>query len=310
MKKPILYTAIFLLFTTLLFQPMNSISWNATGHRITAAIAWDNLTPNAKKNIISILKQAPQDSEITDMYDENEEMADKYFFMNVAYWPDVVRDRKKQNRYQKYHKGNWHYIGSYWKQTDEGPVKTDGLVEDENVVERIEYFRKSLADPKTSNQEKAIQIAWVLHLIGDIHNPLHNTSRVTDETPDGDLGGNSFVLGDSWPWNLHAYWDGIIDLSAPKEDDVSEFDYYMTQVSKITDEHPKDDYSEFIMNQDAAAWNEEGKYITMTEVYPQDLKQNELPSKEYQERAYELAQQAMAISGYRMAEFLNEIFDK
>lgn len=310
MKKFTLSTLSFLFLFSLVLNPINSVSWNDTGHRITAAIAWDYLTPTAKKNIISILKQAPKDSDILEMYNKNEEMAEKYFFMNVAYWPDVVRDRDKANRYQKYHKGNWHYIGSYWRQTDDGPVKADGLVEDENVVERIETFRKSLADPKTSNQEKAIQIAWVLHLIGDIHNPLHNTSRVTAETPDGDLGGNSFKLGDNWPWNLHSFWDGIIDLSAPKPDDVSEFDYYMSEVQKITMEHPKEDYIEFIKDQNAVNWNEEGKYITMTEVYPQDLKQNELPSKEYQERAYELAQQAMAISGYRMAEFLNDIFDK
>ena len=310
MKKITLFTFSFFVLTSLALNPINSVSWNDTGHRITAAIAWDYLTPTAKSNIINILKQAPGDSDLLDMYDKNEEMAEKYFFMNAAYWPDVVRDRNKQNRYQKYHKATWHYIGTYWKQTEEGPVNTDGLLEDENVAERIEYFRNSLADPSTPTDEKAIQIAWILHLIGDIHNPLHNTSRVTDETPDGDRGGNSFVLGDGYPWNLHAYWDGIIDLSAPKSDETTEFDYYMTEVNKITEEHPKDDYIEFIENQDAYDWNDEGKYITMTEVYPQDLKQNELPSKEYQERAYELAQQAMAVAGYRMAEFLNEIFDK
>ncbi|MEQ8447949.1 MAG: S1/P1 nuclease, partial [Balneola sp.] len=55
-------------------------------------------------------------------------------------------------------------------------------------------------------------------------------------------------------------------------------------------------------------WNKEGKEITMKNLYPQELKQNEQPSQEYKEMAYKIAQKRMALSGYRMAEFLNDIF--
>ncbi|MEP1150790.1 MAG: S1/P1 nuclease [Balneola sp.] len=310
MKKILASTIIFTFLFSLTINPTAGISWNSTGHRVIAAIAWDNLTPAARTQIMSILKAAPEDSDLKDLYDADSENADKYYFMNASYWPDIVRDRDEEARYEKYHKGTWHYIGSYWKQTEDGPVTTDGFVDEEHIVERIELFRKTLNDPSVSKAEKAVQIAWILHLIGDIHNPLHNTSRVTDETPDGDLGGNAFRLGDTWPSNLHAYWDGIIDFSDPKPENTSEFDYYMEQVNKITEEHPLDDYTEFITNQDVSEWNEEGKYITMHNVYPADLKQNELPSEEYQNKAYELAQQGMAVAGYRMATFLNEIFGR
>lgn len=310
MKKFLASTFIFTFLFSLAINPTAGISWNSTGHRVIAAIAWDNLTPTAKSQIMSILKAAPEDSDLKNFYDKESENADKYYFMNAAYWPDIVRDRDEEARYKKYHKGPWHYIGSYWKQTDEGPVSADGFVDDENIVERITLFRETLNDPSISDADKAIQIAWILHLVGDIHNPLHNTSRVTDETPDGDLGGNAFKLGDTWPNNLHAYWDGIIDFSDPKPENKSEFDYYLEQASKITEEHPQDDYTEFITNQDIAEWNEEGKYITMNNVYPPELKQNELPSEEYQKRAYELAQQGMAVAGYRMAELLNELFGR
>src|SRR5690554_3487577 len=200
---------------SIFINPIGLNAWNETGHKITATIAWQHLTPHAKNQIIDILNTAPNDSEISDLFNEKAPNNMEQYFMNTAYWPDMVRDRRKPERNKKYHKGHWHYIGSYWKQTDEGPVETIGLVDDENVAERISYFRETLNSHETPNQEKAIQIAWVAHLIGDIHMPLHNASRMTANTPDGDLGGNAFKLGNVWPKNLHSFWDGIIDVENP-----------------------------------------------------------------------------------------------
>ncbi len=310
MKKIIASTLLFSLLCSVVVNPVTVYAWNSTGHRVIAAIAWENLTPSAKENIINILKQAPEDSDLLDLYDEGEMNAEKYFFMNASYWPDIVRDRDEEVRYEKYHKGNWHYIGSYWKQTEDGPVKTEGQVDDEHIVERISHFRETLADPQVSDEEKAIQIAWVLHLVGDIHMPLHNTSRVTDDTPDGDRGGNSFRLGDSWPWNLHAYWDGIIDVASPKPEEMDDFEYYIKHADMIAEMHPESEYTGKIEIQNSIKWNNEGREITMKNLYPEDLKQNQQPSEEYEEMALNIAQKQMALSGYRMAEFLNEIFGK
>jgi hypothetical protein len=308
MKKFFVLTLALSFFISLSINPTSAISWNSTGHRVIAAIAWDNLTPTAKKNIMAILKKAPKDSDLVEFYDEKSEHPDKYYFMNAAYWPDVVRDRDEQARYNKYHKGPWHYVGTYWKSTENGPVNATGFVDDEHIVERITYFRKTLHNPKVSDEEKAIQIAWILHLVGDIHMPLHNTSRITDETPDGDRGGNSFELGDSWPWNLHAYWDGIIDVANPKAEGVDDFKYYLSNAEMIENSHPKSDFNGLEGLQNSRIWNEEGKDITMNNLYPEDLKQNEQPSEAYKEMAYKVAQERMALSGYRMAEFLNRIF--
>lgn len=308
MKKSFVLTVLFSFLFSLTINPTSGISWNSTGHRVIAAIAWDNLTPTAKENIMSILKKAPDDSDLMEMYDKDSEYADKYYFMNAAYWPDLVRNRDEKNRYEKYHKGTWHYVGTYWKQTKNGPVNAEGFVDDEHIVERISYFRETLNDAKVSDAEKAIQIAWILHLVGDIHMPLHNTSRVTTETPDGDRGGNSFELSDSWPWNLHAYWDGIIDVANPKDDEVDDFEYFLSNAEIIEQKHPKSEFNSLVDLQDSKVWNKEGKDITMNNLYPSDLKQNEQPSEAYKEKAYKIAQERMALSGYRMAEFLNEIF--
>jgi hypothetical protein len=310
MKKLFVLTILFSFFFSLTINPTSGISWNSTGHRVIAAIAWDNLSDTAKENIMTVLKKAPADSDLMEFYDKESESPDKYYFMNAAYWPDVVRDRDQEARYKKYHKGPWHYVGSYWKQTENGPVDAEGFIDDEHIVERISYFRETLKDPRVSDEEKAIQIAWILHLVGDIHMPLHNTSKVTEETPDGDRGGNSFELSDSWPWNLHAYWDGIIDVANPKNDEVEDFDYYLSNAEMIEKKHPKSEFKGLITLQDSKVWNMEGKEITMNNLYPEDLKQDQQPSESYKQMAYKIAQQRMALSGYRMAEFLNRIFGK
>jgi len=308
MKKLFLLTLIFSFFFSLTINPTSAISWNNTGHRVIASIAWDSLTPIARENIMTILKKAPKDSDLMEFFDKDSEYPDKYYFMNAAYWPDVVRDRDEQARYNKYHKGAWHYVGTYWKQTDNGPVDAEGFLDDEHIVERISYLRGELNDPQVSDEEKAIQIAWVLHLVGDIHMPLHNTSRVTEETPDGDRGGNSFGLGEGWPWNLHAYWDGIIDVANPKTDEVDDFQYYLSNAEMIKDKYPSSGFNNQIKLQDSKVWNSEGQEITRNNLYPENLKQNEKPSEDYKKMAYKIAQERMALSGYRMAEFLNEIF--
>ncbi len=292
-----------------IFIPSKQIyAWNSTGHRVIGAIAWEYLTPVAKERIIEILKNAPADSDLTDEFDPESKHPEKYFVMNAGYWPDIVRDRSKPERNQKYHRGNWHYIGTYWKQTENGPVDAEGQTDDENIVERITTFQKTLSDPNVSDEEKAVQIAWILHLIGDIHMPLHNTSRVTEETPDGDRGGNDFRLGSEWPRNLHAYWDGIIDLAKPKSDDVEQYEYYKAVAKQIMLKHPASELDKEIAIQSSESWNVEGQMITRSSVYPEGLKQDEMPPESYLKDSYKIAEKRIALSGYRTAKFLNDIF--
>ena len=309
-KKPISYLLILSLCISLFLPAKPVYAWNSTGHRVIGAIAWEYLTPIAREKIIEILKSAPADSDLIDEYNTESKYPKKYFVMNAGYWPDIIRDRNKPERNQKYHRGNWHYIGTYWKQTQNGPVDAEGQTDDENIVERISTFQKTLSDPTVSDEEKAIQIAWILHLIGDIHMPLHNTSRVTEETPDGDRGGNSFRLGNDWPRNLHAYWDGIIDIAEPKSEDVEQYEYYTKIAKQIILKYPASNFEKEIAVQSSESWNVEGQMITRTSVYPEGLKQNEMPSERYLSDSYKIAEKRIALSGYRTAKFLNDIFDK
>jgi hypothetical protein len=60
-------------------------------------------------------------------------------------------------------------------------------------------------------------LRFIIHLVGDIHQPLHCATRVTEQFPDGDRGGNSLMVrlvgtdGRAKKVKLHSYWDGGID---------------------------------------------------------------------------------------------------
>src|SRR5262245_1000625 len=63
---------------------------------------------------------------------------------------------------------------------------------------------------------KAIALAWLFHLVGDIHQPLHTVQLFTSEYPKGDRGGNEIcvrVTEAAQPMDLHRFWDGVITSS-------------------------------------------------------------------------------------------------
>jgi hypothetical protein len=62
-----------------------------------------------------------------------------------------------------------------------------------------------------TDEEKAVYMTWLFHLIGDIHQPLHCVALFSTKYPDGDRGGNAIGIRiSSSPTNLHSFWDGLL----------------------------------------------------------------------------------------------------
>ena len=74
-----------------------------------------------------------------------------------------------------------------------------------DVVWAINQAKSVLYSPKAKNVEKARQLAFLMHFVGDIHQPLHSTTMYTNKQPGGTLGGNLFYLDGKWR-NLHSMW--------------------------------------------------------------------------------------------------------
>jgi hypothetical protein len=201
-----------LVLLTLALLPLPASAWNIPGHMLSAAITYQILlqeNPPTVGKVKSILEKHPwyanqwqarlQDVPVTER--------DLVLFMQAARWADDIRIQDRaQNR------PSWHYINWPFKPNrqpasvqirDPGPVNIlTGLAENE-----------SLARNQNDPARRAIALAWLFHLVGDIHQPLHTAQLFTVDYPQGDKGGNEIcirVTEAGQPMDLHRFWDGVI----------------------------------------------------------------------------------------------------
>jgi len=295
----------------------NAVAWDDTGHKLTMAIAWERMSPAARERAIKILLSAPEDSDLSVFYLQNSrsDAANKLeLFMIASTWADIIRDKKFKNRFDKYHKGDWHYADTFWREAN-GKVEilNDFPEPKGKAVEQLFAFDKTLRDASVSDADKAIALAWILHLGGDIHQPLHTSARVTDLEPKGDQGGNTFELSPKDAarenrLNLHWFWDSITGRNIPRQNDACDSEYLPAIAKMVTEKYPFAKMQNRLKLGKFDEWQQEGFKIASRRLFPDTLKRNEMPSEKYKRQAFEIAQEQIALAGYRMGEMLNQIF--
>ena len=220
----------FLLFVT----PWVVRGWNSTGHRMVALIAWEQLDVQTRVKVLKILKRYERfDEDFKEHMSEKIEMSDQvtrdlWIFVHAATWPDIVRGFSGEDR-DKYHHSSWHYINEplflspddkkffqkFPDDPDEGydvPADLDkewssGMrLKDLNIIQALKRSTSRMKRSNASSGEKAIDLCWIFHLVGDLHQPLHSTALFSERGfPTGDRGGNSIKLT-TWG-NMHSFWD-------------------------------------------------------------------------------------------------------
>ena len=301
--------------------PQSALAWNATGHELVAGIAWDNMSPDAQQKAIAILKSAPKDACLLELFPtDNRPLAERQreFFMRAATWPDVVRPKGQNDprACTRFHQGDSHFIDRFWKGVsgasgnDKPTDDTDIPIAATNAVERLTTFRGTVnCDTCGTAAERATQLAWILHLTGDIHQPLHAESRVTDAHPGGDRGGNDFLLAPKSISPLHTFWDRIIDnsiLETPAEKPTAKQIVYLDRViGMIVHDHPKASEAVRLKPGDFEAWSREGFETAKSAAYPASLHEKQTPAPAYKKNVFSIADEAIAIAGYRLADLLD-----
>lgn len=294
-----------------------SYAWDDVGHKTTAYIAWQRMSPIARENVIRILRAAPEDSHLSAFYmpygPEPDHIKKLEYFMLAATWADIVRDRAFENRQKKYHKSNWHYDDTFWRQVAGKVEPLTGFEEGGVAVPRLAEFDKVIRDPTSSDKDKAIAIAWIMHLTGDIHQPLHTSARVTDREPKGDQGGNLFHLTpEGTPRdkqvNLHWFWDSIVGRNIPFKGETCERDYIVAFANGIIKKHPISSFGTDLDIGDYRAWQEQSFRLNPTDVFSSDLVRFQMPSEKYKRNAFRIAERQLALAGYRLGETLNRVF--
>lgn len=190
-------------------------AWNKAGHMVTGAIAYHDLKANDRQTldrVIAVLREHPFYEErwlpaIEALPDDVvSDPADKeglFLFMYAARWPDDIRGDPDL------HCGDCHFVNFRFRPTQPGaPLVSIGgqLLEafDENI---------GIVRGQGACDERAMAISWVLHLTGDVHQPLHTAALVTQAFPQGDRGGTRFFIRatpDARTIHLHKFWDDTI----------------------------------------------------------------------------------------------------
>ena len=191
-----------------------ALAWGKTGHRVVAAIADTQLSGLARAHVEQILGPG-------ETLDE------------AANWPDEMRSAP--GTFWQKTATPWHYVTLNGIIYDHAPPEGDAL-------EALNRFSKTLQDPNASLADKQTALRFVVHIVGDLHQPLHNGKCC-------DRGGNDVKV--TWfgkPTNLHAAWDSQLvdeeqlsftELAAKLERHISPED-----VMKWWDINPRDWISE------------------------------------------------------------------
>jgi hypothetical protein len=294
---------LFAVLATVVLSVRPVHAWDDFGHRVVARIAWANMTPQARARAIAILRAAAPETglrgSVSGTLSQQQQIE---LFVVAATWPDVVRDTGNAIRMEKYHHPYRHYVDTFWRQdTDFGPVIPVDRQPEGDLLRDAPRLLRWL---ETGSPEmKALGLAWVLHLVGDIHQPLHASGRISPRDPWGDGGGNTFRVGTR---SLHSVWDGILTDSVNAPRPMAPLATVTSAATMVMQSHPRSEFSSQIGQRDFGLWAREGVAIAQRDVYRAPLVRDQPVPPAYRTAAFLAAEPRIALAGYRLADLLNE----
>lgn len=268
---------IFLLFPSL------SWAWGEMGHAVIAVIAYQRLTPQAKMAIDNLTQ-----IKFHSTYPENR-------FYEAAIWPDIIEEDAAISAFAE-----WHFIAAPYV----FDFKTPRPISNENVVWAIQQSYKVVSNPRPYPEEKVWFLSFLVHFVGDVHQPLHCITRYSNEFPRGDAGGNAVMIQGQDAKNLHQYWDwggGIFTEGYRLNYRVIE-----DMAAKITKAYPESYFGNRVKNLDPDAWARES--FELGKLAYDGVQNNGTLSAAYIQRSQIIIAQQLALAGYRLANMLNTAF--
>ena len=275
-------TVLLIAVVVTLLSTFDLLAWGGQGHRLVGLIAADRLTPVAKQNVAWLL--------------DGQSLAD------VSSWADTITGEQVQSSY-------WHYLNipldaaGYDRDRDcpKQPGVEAGARNDrwrDCVVDRIAYWEERLGNPKLDRADRATALKFVVHFIGDLHQPFHALGvgrggndvkvRVFGQTDCGTDPARPV------PCNLHSVWDSRL-IARHNLDDTA----YVALLKKLIDDRR-------FAAQPAgtpAQWAEQSFRLAKEAL----VKDGADIDEGYYRRHISVIDERMALGGVRLAASLNRI---
>ncbi|HXY30058.1 MAG TPA: S1/P1 nuclease [Gemmatimonadaceae bacterium] len=287
-----------------------ALAWDATGHEVVARIAWNAMSQTTRQRVIDLLERAPADSRIADLEPNSgpRTVRDRTFFSLASTWADAAsRSQGSDAPAKGYGHPNWHYINIAWSRTAAGRAVADTFIRanEPNVVERLAALERSVVDPARPASQRAVDLAWILHLVGDVHQPLHASTFVSAEFPDGDRGGTRVRLRHG---TLHSWWDHALTDGDRRRQNESRDDYIERVANAIAERYPRAALAAVVEDARPIAWARESLETAEDSVYTSEVVPFGKPPAAYRQRTTRTAELRCALAGYRLAALLDQLF--
>jgi hypothetical protein len=198
-------------------------AWYSFARMEIAAITWEKLDLPTRIRATELLKLNPMHYGWVKNIAEQDR--DEIAFVMASTWADAIKESADYisdgsddgNRPPPGSEASQnigyvdHFIHKYRPiSPDDTPLRQPVA---SNVQTQVVAFQATLSDPKVSEDVKSYDLTWLLHIVGDAHQPLHARSRFTQTQADGDAGGD-FVKVDCdsgcTATKLHFFWDGVL----------------------------------------------------------------------------------------------------
>ena len=311
--------------TAVLLCTVPAFGWDVPGHIIVAQVAHGRLNPKAKAKL--------------------EELGAKLEFhthhfnaVNIAAWADDIKRASASVPHHGHFK-DWHFIDLGCESNDPdllGHPPEFGQVKGEVVTALKRCVAVVKGQPDEFIPDEAVAVGLIVHLVGDIHQPLHCTTHYfkqegiepghASDTPTHDGGGNAIKISNfvNQFTNLHQFWDTSYKCKRKVltgkivTDPTGEFDTFAVvpndpKVSVWAQTVLESAPPAFVsLKADFEAWAREthelgckeayGKLSGNVETTPRKL------SAAYVKNARELARKRLCLAGFRLAALLNELF--
>lgn len=281
-----------LLLTLLAALAAPAWGWNAAGHRLVASIAWRAMPTTTRERVADLLASHPD----ADRWVGNARVSPDFAaFLGASTWPDDIRNDRRFHEDDDEVSGDvphgfdwgrhrhWHYV-------DLAPGGKQAVGRGALDLQ-LERLIRLLHTAGVARHEKVYALPWVIHLLGDIHQPLHVGSRPDD-------GGNRYEIEDPrqvrLPFtSLHRWWD---DRPGPPWLHGHPLEKETTRLMAAPGPLPEPG--------NVMRWLDESWRISNREAYPS----HPLLSAEFRARAQEITDRRLFEAGIRLARLLQSIF--
>jgi hypothetical protein len=288
-------------------------AWNNTGHMVAARLAWLKLGAAERSKAQAILRRHPHYDEFLAADRPEGFSEDEWVFLRAATWSDWVRSHHPA----QYHHSSWHFINypfvppgcTHIDANDHQPARGQ-----ENIVQQLDMAARKVR--KGDGEEQALSLCWLLHLGGDIHQPLHCVALFSAKFRDGDRGGNLTFMrlkSDGKKVKLHPMWDGLLGNSTSP----GALGRIVQEVLTMLEENPDLIKDNIESHKTLESWAQESAAIAVKDTYlngklpigaeEDDASTIPLAPADYAKNAGHVARVQIAKAGVRLADLLSSV---